>query len=64
MKKSDMKSKEKTRNFVIRFILTKYTGKVLTPKNLDKICKEIEEEMRDSACSWAFSVSEDIHDES
>lgn len=61
MKKSD---KEATQDFTIRFVLTKYTDKVLTPKNIDKICQDIKKEMRNSACSWAFPVSEDIPDES
>ena len=64
MKKLDKVSRERTQDFTIRFILTKHTGKILTPKSIDKLCKEIEEEMRDSVCSWAFTVSEDINDES
>jgi len=50
-----MNDKESTQAFAIRNIITSHCGEVLTPNNVDRICNEIETEMRNGPCSWAFA---------
>jgi hypothetical protein len=57
MNKIEKSDREYTQMFAIRSILIRNCGSNLSPDMVDKLSCEIEEEITNSPCSWAFKES-------